>query len=157
MLGKERESRKKQKCQEQLHVVEGDFGLLGDFPLLALPLKMMIWNWLEGCSQRVMLNGSMSKWTPVTRDVPQESILGQVLFNIFINDSDSEIECTLSKFAEDTKLNGAVDTPEGRNVIQRDLNKLKKWVCVNLMVQQGQVQGPAPGSGQSLLSIQAGG
>jgi len=77
--------------------------------------------------KKIAVNDSMSKWRRVTSGIPQRLVLGQVLFNIFVGNMDSGIECTLSKLVNNTKLWGVVNMMEGKDNIQRDLDRVERW------------------------------
>ncbi len=65
-------------------------------------------NWLSGGKQRVAVSGRMSCWEDVSSGVPEGSVLGPILFIIYINDLDNGVKSRLSKFADDTKLREGV-------------------------------------------------
>jgi hypothetical protein len=91
------------------------------------PLLMWIENWLADREQRVVLNGFSSEWLSVDSGVPQGSVLGPILFVIYINDIDQNIDSNLLKFADDTKVYRALVTDDDVSKLQNDLKKLCEW------------------------------
>ena len=84
-------------------------------------------SWLSGRRQRVIVNGLTSEWTAVTSSVPQGSVLGPLLFLIYINDLDNGLISRVSKFADDTKLGTNAADPEAVRNLQRDLAAISEW------------------------------
>jgi Reverse transcriptase (RNA-dependent DNA polymerase)/Endonuclease-reverse transcriptase len=93
--------------------------------------KVLQWidAWLTGREQRVVINGKKSGWEKVRSGVPQGSVLGPILFLIFISDLDSRASpgTLLAKFADDTKLAQEIRTDQDREELQRSLNGVQEW------------------------------
>ena len=105
-------------------------GLL--FKLRTIGCSDSIINWflsyLSNRRQRVVINGQASDWASVLAGVPQGSILGPLLFLIFINDIVKHIGCSIRLFADDTSLYIIVDCPlQAGQLLNRDLNAISIW------------------------------
>ena len=84
-------------------------------------------NWLKNRKQRVVINGCFSDWSNVISGVPQGSVLGPLLFIIYINDIDECVAGKILKFADDTKIYHTVYSDEEVSVLQSDLRNLVQW------------------------------
>ena len=77
--------------------------------------------------QQVRANGELSDFRPVRSGVPQGSILGPVLFTLYVNDIPSEIENIISMYADDTKVYTAITSEGSVTSLKSDLRKLEAW------------------------------
>ena len=91
-------------------------------------LARWIQNWLGHRRQRVVVEGWFSEWRSVTSGLLQGSVLGPLLFVIYINDLEENIAGLISKFADDTKIAGVADSDEDCQRIQQDIDRLENWV-----------------------------
>ena len=105
--------------------------LLNKIKALGINGNILKWteNWLMNRKQRTVLNGSFSDWAEVKSGVPQGSVLGPLLFVIFINDID---DCAkdisiLLKFADDTKISNEASSEANCALLQNCLDQLLQW------------------------------
>lgn len=91
--------------------------------------NLLLWieDFLNGRKQRVILNGDSSEWANVTSGIPQGSVLGPILFTIYINDLPDVVENFVKLFADDTKIYATVNTEQEKNSLQKDIDSLTTW------------------------------
>ena len=100
--------------------------------------NLLMWyhSYLSDRYQRVVLDGVFSSWLPVTSGVPEGSILGPLLFLVFVDDLPDYIgngSQLHALFADDSKLYSILDTPNSALLLQQDLNSLVTWSVTSNM------------------------
>jgi hypothetical protein len=90
-------------------------------------LVKWIESFLTGRKQRVLIGDNCSEWEDVTSSVPQGSVLGPLLFTIFINDLPDKIKNECRLYADDSKLIGVIEREEDAIEIQKDIDSMQKW------------------------------
>ena len=84
-------------------------------------------SWLVERSQSVVVNGTCSSEGMVKSRVPQGTVLGLIMFLLYINDIGNEINSNLRLFADNSILYGIVNNFQDGQALQADLNKLIEW------------------------------
>ena len=100
--------------------------------LTNIGIRRTVLNWIEsfliGRKQSVVIEGKQSGWEAVISGIPQGSVIGPILFVVFINDLPSEVKHNMCKlFADDCKIYGIVDVSNNTSTIQSDLDNLSNW------------------------------
>ena len=108
--------------QRLIKKLEG-YGITGE-------VVQWIKEFLSGRRQQVRVNGEVSGWKPVTSGIPQGSVLGPVLFVIFINDLPEVVKSMVEMFADDTKIFTPIIDEDCIHTIQNDIHALTDWATV---------------------------
>jgi hypothetical protein len=82
---------------------------------------------LTGRKQRVVIGENSSEWEDVTSSVPQGSVLGPLLFTVFINDLPDRVKNECRLYADDSKLIGVIENEEDVIRIQKDIDSMQSW------------------------------
>ena len=92
------------------------------------PRKKTFKDYLSNRKQRVVINGHISNWRPIKSGVPQGSVLGPLLFLIFINDLETNLDCKVKFFADDTSLYSVIKDPNlTASKLNKDLKTIAAW------------------------------
>jgi len=87
-------------------------------------LHQWIKTWLTQHKQRVALNNAASNFVPVKSSVPQGTVLGPLMFLLYINDISTNINSLIHLFADDCIIYRIIDSEEDNNILHQDLNKI---------------------------------
>ena len=97
-------------------------------------IKGKVYNWikefLSNRKQRVVINGMQSEWRKATSGIPQGSVLGPILFLIFINDMPEVLNCCMKLFADDAKLYSPIKEENDRIRMQVGLKNAEEWAKI---------------------------
>nr|VZI48782.1 unnamed protein product [Spirometra erinaceieuropaei] len=100
--------------------------------LSAIGIRGDLLNWigafLVGRKQRVCIGDDMSEWVNVTSGVPQGSVLGPLLFILYVNDSLQELDCGKLMFADGVELWQVIKSPNDQRTLQNNLHRLQAWL-----------------------------